>query len=275
MWAIVRDVSARNQLRDQLSIASRLAALGTLVASVAHEINNPLAAVLASEGFAMEAIEDLLAEIHASHPLATEDIFRRLIEVMDALRDSQGEGKRISRIVKGMAALASPDAPRGRSTLAEVVDHALRMLPASTRDRVRIRVEGAGCVEVAAPVGLLAQVLVSLVSNSADAMPPGRPGNVTIRIGPGAPGRICLDVEDDGVGMTPEVMARVFDPFFSTRLSKHGAGLGLSIAHSVVKAMGGTITARSEPGKGATFRVEVPEATATPVDGTEVALPPT
>ncbi len=133
MWAIVRDVSARNHLRDQLSVAARLAALGTLVASVAHEINNPLAAVLASEGFAMEAIEDVLAEIHASRPLATEDLSRMLIEVMDALCDSQGEGKRIARIVKDMAAFARPEAPRGRSSLAEVVDHALRMLPASTR----------------------------------------------------------------------------------------------------------------------------------------------
>ena len=271
MWAIVRDVSARNHLRDQLSVATRLAALGTLVASVAHEINNPLAAVLACEGFAMEAIEDLLAEIHAPRPLVTGELSGRLIEVMDALRDAQGEGERIARIVKGMAAFASPEAPRGRSTLAEAVDHALRLLPASTRGRVRIRVEDAGNVEVAAPVGLLAQVLVSLVSNSADAMPPDRQGNVTIRIGQGAPGRAFLDVVDDGVGMTPEVMARVFDPFFSTRLSRHGAGLGLSVAHSVVKAMGGTITACSEPGKGAAFRVEIPEASASPVEGTGVA----
>ncbi len=128
---------------------------------------------------------------------------------------------------------------------------------------------------MATQTGLLAQVLVSLVSNSADAIPPDRPGNVTIRIGPGAPGRACLEVEDDGMGMTPDVMARVFDPFFSTRLSRHGAGLGLSIAHSVVKAMGGTITARSEPGKGATFRVEIPEASGTPVEGTGFAPLPT
>ncbi len=65
---------------------------------------------------------------------------------------------------------------------------------------------------------------------------------------------------DDGVGMAPEVMARVFDPFFSTRRTGEGAGLGLSMAHSVVKALGGSISVRSAPGKGATFRVELPVA---------------
>ena len=82
-----------------------------------------------------------------------------------------------------------------------------------------------------------------------------------VRLGEGAPGFSRLEVADDGGGMTPEVMARMFDPFFTTRGVGQGMGLGLAICHAIVTAHGGTISATSQPGKGTTFQVDLPQAT--------------
>ncbi len=258
IWGIVRDLSEKRRLQEQVATASRLAAVGTLVSGLAHEINNPLAGEIASGGFAIGEIEDLLGRMQSDAPPDREALSGQLVEVLEALRDGQASGLRIARIVKDMAALGRPDARPGRTSLAEGVEQAIRWLPPSTVDRVRIRVEDSGPVTVAAPQGRLAQVVVNLIDNSASAMPEGRNGNVTVRIGPAREGRAFLEVEDDGAGIAPDVMERMFDPFFSTRRPGRGTGLGLSIVHSVVTEMDGTVTARSEPGKGATFRLEMP-----------------
>jgi signal transduction histidine kinase len=121
-------------------------------------------------------------------------------------------------------------------------------------------VEDAGAPEVEASAGQLAQVIINLVTNAAKAIPPARHGRVVIRLGTGTGGSARLEVSDDGEGMAKEVVARVFDPFFTTRRPGEGTGLGLPICHSIVTAHGGTITASSEPGRGSTIRVELPEA---------------
>jgi signal transduction histidine kinase len=102
--------------------------------------------------------------------------------------------------------------------------------------------------------------MVSLVANAASAIPEGRRGTVTIRTGQGAGGTAILEVEDDGGGIAPEVMARMFDPFFTTRAVGEGMGLGLSVSHAIVAAHGGTLTATSAIGKGSIFRLELPAA---------------
>jgi signal transduction histidine kinase len=86
------------------------------------------------------------------------------------------------------------------------------------------------------------------------------PGRVTITLGLGTDGGARLDVMDDGVGMNPQLMARIFDPFFSTRIVGKGMGLGLSICHAIVMAHGGKLTVESEAGKGSRFRMELPAA---------------
>ena len=96
----------------------------------------------------------------------------------------------------------------------------------------------------------------------AKATPDGKRGAIVVRIGPGEPGMARLEVVDHGKGIEPGVMARIFDPFFTTREVGMGSGLGLSICHTIVTNHGGTLTATSEAGKGSTFRVELPAATA-------------
>ena len=120
--------------------------------------------------------------------------------------------------------------------------------------------EDEGAPDVLASEGQLSQVVVNLVSNAIKSVPEERRADVRIRVSAGAPGRTRIEVSDDGAGMTPEVMKHVFDPFFTTRAVGQGMGLGLSISHAIVTAHGGTITVESEPGKGSTFRVELPSA---------------
>ncbi len=261
-WAIVRDITEARALRDQLAVASRLAALGTLVAGVAHEINNPLGGAIASHGFALEEARRLRDQARSGHPLDRREAVDRLDEIVEALGDADAGEKRVARIVKDLALLGGPDARRVPVSLPRVAEEALRWVPVELRARADVTFEDRGAPEVAASEGQLVQVLANLVSNGVRAVPADRRARVRIRTGPGSPGLAVLEVEDDGDGITPEVMRRMFDPFFTTREIGQGMGLGLAICHAIVTAHGGTISASSEPGHGATFRVELPVSSA-------------
>ncbi len=255
------DVTAARLLQEQLAVTSRLASLGTLVAGVAHEINNPLASEIANQGTAIETPEETLARVRAPGAVDRAELERQLSEVVEALRDVQEAGQRIAHIVRDMALFARPERSRSRVRLAEVVDHAMRWLPASVANTARVQVESDAPPDVVASEGQLIQVIVNLVTNAAKAMRGGNRGTVTIRTGPGAPGMARIEVSDDGVGMSPEVMKRIFDPFFTTRPTGHGMGLGLPVVHSIVTAHGGAIGVTTQPGCGTTVRVDLPAET--------------
>jgi two-component system NtrC family sensor kinase len=142
----------------------------------------------------------------------------------------------------------------------DVVDEAMRWLPASRSPEARVIVENEGAPDVIGSAGQLGQVLVNLATNAAKSIPEDRKGVVTIRLGPGGPGMARLDVVDNGAGMAPDVLTRIFDPFFTTRDVGQGMGLGLPVCHAIVTAHGGTITVTSALGEGSTFRVELPVA---------------
>jgi PAS domain S-box-containing protein len=255
-----QDVTEKRALEAQLQVASRLAAMGTLVAGVAHEINNPLAGALASHGLAIEDIRDLLGALRRGEPLDRAEVTRYLERVQEELDDAQAGDRRVARIVKDLTTFGRPDARRTRVRLMDVVDEAMRWLPASMSREAKIVVENEGAPDVVASAGQLGQVLVNLTTNAAKSIPEGRKGVVTIRLGPGGPGMVRLEVVDNGAGMTPDVLTRIFDPFFTTRDVGQGMGLGLPVCHAIVTAHGGTITVTSAPGEGSTFGVEVPVA---------------
>jgi PAS domain S-box-containing protein len=256
------DVTEPRALQLQLSIASRLAALGTLVAGVAHELNNPLAATLAEQGVGIEITREVQAHLRQDAALDRVEESRRLDEVVDALREAQESGQRIARIVRDLTTYGRPDSGRARTRLVDVMEGASRWLPAFVRAAATLQVEDAGAPEVVVAKGQMEQVVVNLVTNAAHATPPGRHGAITVRVGPGAPGMARLEVVDQGVGMEPSLLERIFDPFFTTRVTGKGMGLGLAICQSIVVSHGGTLTVQSEVGKGSTFRVELPAAPA-------------
>ena len=254
--------SQREALQAQLALASRLAAMGTLVAGVAHEINNPLVASLAGQGVALEEAREVRRQLQEQTPLEVEAARRSMDSIIEALEDANEGGQRVARIVKDLAAFANPDPRRARLRLADVVADARRWLPTALGQSVDIRVEDGAPPPVLASAGQIEQVVVNLLTNAAKATPRGKRGEVVVRIGPGGTGMARLEVIDHGTGIEPAIQARIFEPFFTTRRAGigRGAGLGLAISHAIITSHGGTIMVESEVGRGSTFRVELPAA---------------
>jgi len=252
------DITERRALQEQLAIASRLAAMGTLVAGVAHEINNPLAGVMGAQGSALEELREILDDATRGKPIDAARLGPQLRELVETLGDAQSGSDRIARIVRDLSLLGRPDTQRTRVRLIDVVEEAMRWLPGSVARSAAIQVENGGAPDVEASAGQLAQVLINLVTNGAKAVPRGKQGLVTIRLGPGSRGMARLQVIDNGDGIDPEVLKRIFDPFFTTRRLGEGTGLGLPICHSIVTAHGGSIEVESRVGEGTTFTVELP-----------------
>ena len=254
---------ALRQSQRQLAIAARMAAMGTLVAGVAHEINNPLAGTLSAQATADEDLRAALTALRGAAPEDREAVLRTLDRAAEALEDAQVGARRVSRIVKDLTTFGRPDPRRAVVPLAEVVRDAMRWVSRSPAAGVQVAVTDLGAPEVTASAGQLEQVVVNLVSNGVKAIPPGRTGRVEVTIGAGPDGAAWLTVADDGVGMAPEMVQRVFDPFFTTRPvgQDRGTGLGLAICHAIVTAHGGSLTVRSEPGKGSIFRMDLPGPT--------------
>ncbi len=259
---VLEDVTENRSLQGRLAVASRLAALGTLVSGLAHEINSPLAAELADQGVAREIVDEIRSRLRTGARLDREGEARLLDDVAEAIGNAQEAGERIARIVKDMSTFGRPDAARTPTGLAGLAEKALRWLPSSVSEAATIRIEDRGAPRVVVAVGQLQQVIVNLVTNAARATRPGERGTIVIRLGPGAQGRARLEVVDRGTGVPPEIRDRIFDPFFTTRPSGEGrgTGLGLAICHAIVSAHGGTLTFESEVGRGSTFQVELPAA---------------
>jgi len=262
VFAAARDVSMLRATQEQLAVASRLAAMGRLVAGLAHQVNNPLSAQLSGQGVALEVLTGFRERILRSSLDDRTSILRDLDEAKEALEDAQAGGQRIARIVKDLSILGRADPRRSRVRLCDVVSDALRWIPGSVATLASVRVEHRDAPEVEVSAALLEQVIVRLVTNAARATIPGTRGEIVIRTGPGAKGMARLEVADHGVGIEPAVMDRLFEPFFTTRPAgdERGTGLGLAVSHAVVTAHGGSLSVDSTPGKGSTFRIELPIA---------------
>ncbi len=246
------DLTARKeaeteQARQQeaLHLSEKQAALGVLLAGVAHELNNPLSVVVG---------QALLLQETAGEPAS-----RRRAEKISQAAD------RCARIVKAFLALARDHPQRSEPVAAtEVVAQALEVtgyLLRSTDIAVRLRLPG-DLPPLLGDADQLVQVLSNLVINAAQALqrrPAGRRLTITAR--PGRRGTLRLKVKDNGPGVPAELQRRVFDPFFTTKAPGEGTGIGLALCHRVVVAHGGTLTLESRPGEGATFAVTLPLAT--------------
>jgi PAS domain S-box-containing protein len=259
-FVIVQDIQERRRAQERAEVASRLAAVGTLVAGVAHEVNNPLAGAMAGEGFAVESLRELRDQAERGELRDPRAIAGVLREALEGLGDAEASLQRIARIVKDLAMFGRPESVKAPVRLVDAVDQAMKWLPAALSGSATIQVENLGAPPVLATIGQLTQVVVNIVSNAAKAIPRGERGTIHVRVGPGGPGMARLEVEDDGVGMAPDVLSRIFDPFFTTRVVGQGMGLGLAITHAIVTGYGGSVSVKSEVGKGSTFTVELPAA---------------
>jgi signal transduction histidine kinase len=236
-----RDAEERRRLEGQLRHADRLATLGELAAGVAHEINEPLEGIL---GFAQ------LARRAPGLPAAAEPDLDRVVS----------EALRAREIVRQLLLFARQAPSSSRPVELNAV---VRGIHAFLAQRCRAAgVELATSLErsagtVAGDETQLSQVVVNLAVNAIQAMPGG--GRLTVATR-GTRGAAMLSVEDTGTGMSPEVLGRIFVPFFTTKPVGAGTGLGLPVVHGIVTSHGGMITVDSSPGRGSRFLVTLPRA---------------
>lgn len=261
---VFRDATAEKALQEQLLLADRMAAVGTLAAGVAHEINNPLAAVMANVHLAAEGVGEH-ARIHGASPT--------LDDVREALQDAGQGAERIRTIVRDLKIFSRSEENEraGPVDVHRVLTSTLRMAGNEIRHRAQL-VTHFGEVGLAlANESRLGQVFLNLLINAAQAIPEGNVAGNWIRVTTrtDADGRVQVEVADSGAGMAPEVLARLFTPFFTTKPIGTGTGLGLSICRRIVTGLGGTIEATSEVGRGSVFLVSLPPA----APGTPIAAP--
>ncbi|WP_235829816.1 sensor histidine kinase [Frigidibacter oleivorans] len=231
----------------KLLLSEKLATIGEITASAAHEINNPVAVI--------QGNLDLLRDILADAGVTAETELR--------LMDEQVQ--RISRIVDRLLQFARPEEYAGwtartdpRDALSDCLPLVRHML---TRAGAVLRADGRSSRQVLMNRVELQQVLVNLIVNAINAMPAGGEVLVVSRNADreGAPG-VEIAVEDQGTGMAPEVLDRIFEPFYTTRGQAGGTGLGLSVCRTLVERQGGMISAASRPGQGSRFALWLPEA---------------
>jgi signal transduction histidine kinase len=234
--------TARAQ-REQLHQNEKLAALGTLLAGVAHELNNPLCVIMHQATIMERALRDDPRQA-------------RVNTILQAVRNC-------SRIVKNFLALARHEPPRRVPvSINDVVHAAFELMAYGLRsDGINVELELVEPVpSISADPEQLERMVINLVSNAQYALRV-RPGPRTLTLRSSvddAGGRVLLHVADNGGGISPEIRSRIFDPFFTTKPIGEGTGLGLSLCHGIVAAHNGTIAVSSETDSGTTFVISLP-----------------
>jgi PAS domain S-box-containing protein len=242
--ASARDVTESNRIERQLSQKEKFAAMGQMLAGAAHELNNPLTAIL--------GVGDLLRE------RATDDASRRHAEIV------LQQARRAAEIVQNLLAFSRPLSQGGsRIRLTELVQHVLQLQREPLRlKNIEVKLEAPE--DLPAVTGdrkLLTQAFLNIITNAEQAISSVR-NHGTLRVSLSAEGqKISAAFSDDGPGIPLENVQMIFDPFFTTKRPGGGSGLGLTICLAVVKEHGGTIEVQSNKG-GATFRVLLPAAPA-------------
>lgn len=238
---VVRDVTELKRLEAQVAQNEKLSAIGELVSGVAHELNNPLTAVL---GFAQLLLSEELPA-----------------EQKDEVRHIYTHAQRCKKIIDGLLKFARRhQAERVRANLNEVVQSTCDLLCYQLR-LANVRLELELCptlVDSMMDSFQLQQVLINLITNAQHAIGEAkRPGVIKLRTRQNGE-RMALEVVDNGCGMPEHVLRRIFDPFFTTKGVGKGTGLGLSLSYGIVREHGGTLTATSTPGEGTSFLLDLP-----------------
>ncbi len=245
--------SERDEMQAQLVQADRLVSVGTLAAGVAHEINNPLAYVIANLQYALPGLRKLAAELPPGRLHELEAALAAVCEGAERIRHTAGDLKTFSRI----------DGSRfGCVDVHRILDSSARMAHTEIRYRARLVKDYGATPLLRANDGRLGQVFLNLIVNAAHAIEEGAPdrNEIRLRTGTDAAGRVVVEVRDTGAGIPPENLRRIFDPFFTTKPIGIGTGLGLFICKNIVCGLGGELTVQSEAGRGSVFRVALPPA---------------
>jgi PAS domain S-box-containing protein len=242
-----RDVTDEKRTQAQGMMTNRMASVGMLAAGIAHEINNPLMAVLGNVQLVLDGMQ---ASVHTSE-----------------LQDAYDAAKRVESIVRDLRLFSRSDADnRANVDVHSLLDSTLRMARAALRHRAHVVKDYHEIPDVLANEPRLGQVFLNLIINAAQALPEDGSDTEEIRIRTGvdAQGCVCVEISDTGCGIPEDVARRLFTPFLTTKPAGVGTGLGLVICQRIVSALNGEISFESKVNEGTTFRVVLPAAKSAP-----------
>ena len=237
---ILRDVTERTRLEDQLRRTERIAELGTVASGMAHEIGTPMNVILGRAEYLLDRV--------------TEEPVKKGLQTIVA------QVERITRVMNQLLSFARRKPPQpGPLRLQEVIENSLDMFQerlVNHRVHVDLQVEGASPV-VQGDSDQMSQVVINLIMNALHAMPEG--GTLRIALG-SEKGMAKLVVSDTGHGIPHDIVKKIFDPFFTTKEFGKGTGLGLTVVKGIIEEHQGTIEVESQPGNGTTFSILLPKS---------------
>ncbi|MDQ5947089.1 MAG: two-component system, NtrC family, sensor kinase [Pseudomonadota bacterium] len=243
--AINRTLTELGERQKAITRSSRLVALGTMLSGVAHELNNPLSNISTSCQILLEEQDDMPPDIRH-----------------DLLTQIDGEVLRAQRIVSTLLDFARErQYERVQTPLRQLVEEVLQLTRSLTPPDAIILDDVPEVLQIDVDRQRFQQVLINLLQNAAGVIGSGGQIRISARreLRPEGEGTI-IAVEDNGPGIAPENLPRIFDPFFSTKPVGKGTGLGLFIVHEIVGQHGGTVSVESEPGQGCRFSVHIPDS---------------
>src|SRR5256886_14514578 len=239
-----RDITELKRLGEQLIQSEKLAAIGQMLAGVAHELNNPLTAIL--------GVTELVREREG-----LDDSMKRQLDL------THRQARRAARIVQNLLEFSRPTATQKKPLdLNNIIERTLQLHEHSLRrNAVEVSFQPQeGLPEVVGDPSQLIQVFLNLVINAEQAIREIREsGRIQIRA-TSAFGKVMITIQDDGAGIAPDAIAKIFDPFYTTKRPGGGTGLGLSICVTILREHGGTIGTQSLPAGGSAFTVTLPAA---------------
>ncbi len=251
--AINRMLTELQERQEQLNRTARMAAVGTLTAGIAHELNNPLNNISLNTEALLDAFDDYSRE-----------------EKIRMLEDTFAQVKRATGTVHSLLDFTREEEPvLVPLSVGEVVEHGRILVANEARlGNVRFDVDlPADLPRVRGNPRGLEQVFLNLFLNAIQAMPDG--GTISVRARPAEGGTVQIDVIDTGVGIPGEHLSSIFDPFFTSKEVGTGTGLGLTVSHGIIEKHGGRIEVRSQVGSGTTFSVHLARADDGGEDGSE------
>jgi signal transduction histidine kinase len=256
--------------QKELLDAEKMASMGRLVAGIAHEINNPVNAVVNTCGPLSESLSELSERVQREQDDAAmrRALLQAVRDMRDMLRVLSRGALRTREIVHALHNYSRGDSGVVTQVdLERCLDESLDLLQHDLKAGIRVIKDYGGIEPVTGHAGQLQQVFMNLLNNAVHALtqPARDPAHGTLKAAPTIRittrtegDRVVVQIADNGPGIPKEVLPRIFDPFFTTKDVGQGSGLGLSIVHSIIERHGGTVTAESAPAQGARFEVALP-----------------